>query len=162
MRRQCASVFPCLNVPSQDRVESMPLPMWTVGARGGLAEWGIVPPHHHPVTSSNTNTHKHIQIQIHVVIQILVEWGIIPPQQHPMTYSNIELVDLFHSLTRHLPLEQLEWEEQWNVPSGFPVALKGETAHCNQFELASFPLTPPCSFKVLLIWYQLASRCSRR
>ena len=66
---------------------------------------------------------------------------------------------LVHSLTRYFPLEQLEWEEQWNVPSGFPVALKGETAHCNQFELASSPLMPPCSFIVLLIWCQLASRC---
>ena len=163
------------------------------GARGGLAEWGIVPPHHHPVTSPNTNTHKHTQIQIHIEIQILVEWGIIPPQQHPVTYSNTKLyvadkenrthqcflsekerakaesfvlalkklfwqikrqLDvLVHSLTRYFPLGQLEWEEQWNVPSGFLMALKGETAHCNQFELASSPLTPPCSFIVLLIWY---------
>ena len=69
---------------------------------------------------------------------------------------------LVHSLTRYFPLEQLEWEEQWNVPSGFPVALKGETAHCNQFELASSPLMPPCSFIVLLIWCQFASRCPRQ
>ena len=62
-----------------------------------------------------------------------------------------ELVVLVHSLTRYFPLVQLEWEEHWNVPLGFLMALKGETAHCNQFELASFPLTPPSSFKVLLI-----------
>ena len=62
-----------------------------MGARGGLAEWGIVPPHHHPVTSSNTNTHKHIQIQIHIELQILVERGIISPQQHPVTYLNTKL-----------------------------------------------------------------------
>ena len=57
-----------------------------------------------------------------------------------------EMVVLVHSLIRYFPLEQLEWEEQWNVPSGFPVTLKGETAHCNQFELASSPSMPPCSY----------------
>ena len=76
-----------------------------MGARGGLAEWGIVPPLHHPVTSSNTNTHKHIQIQIHIELQILVERGIISPQQHPVTYSNTKLlllvVDVAYKLIFH-------------------------------------------------------------